>query len=529
MEQATEAAKLKEEEESVKAPPGFQRNTAVEENERRGSHPVGPGFPIDTKADPIEFPRSQSPPNTLPTSNSQSLQASQAEGGKGIPLSATTKEEADENTPSPQSAVKNPERKSGGEPPKSSEAIATSAEGSMPQQSAYSTAEQNQLSSVEPLAEKPEPMALSKNTRGKIQPAPGRELATAPASRKKMPWSIYWQGLVHWAGKATSLDEEKGLKVEPIKSTTQGKEITPRKFNIGGKGTTQGKGTTPLKSRKSSIAGKGATQGQGSDGRGREDGMGRKIAETLLQPMGLWVKTRNLIDNEALPNGIPRITSFIASDSDGLTSIYRRFDKLNVRNLLLLEAKLAALEALQEKLDKEDVKNFQGDLQYNFTMSSTHSSFEWFALLGEGRDVINQDELDSSGRGIALKKAAPCKVRGKDGMVNIHGAGNYVNVSYSGREGKSGIPAFAFREWEKTRKKASENFAENVDDEIAELPEPRREALKEVVLEEDRPYWQNRWEVAQAIQHALKEYRKRPELKLCMPRAYMHRGSSCFA
>ena len=118
----------------------------------------------------------------------------------------------------------------------------------------------------------------------------------------------------------------------------------------------------------------------------------------LLQPVGLWVYTRDFVDDRSLPNGIPRMTAFIASDPDGLTSIYRRFDKLNIRNLLLLEAKLAALETLQDQLDKEDAENLQTDMGFNFAMATTHGSFEYFALLGEGREFDRESRIRLSSR-----------------------------------------------------------------------------------------------------------------------------------
>jgi hypothetical protein len=128
------------------------------------------------------------------------------------------------------------------------------------------------------------------------------------------------------------------------------------------------------------------------------EGFGRRVARMLLQPVGLWVYTRDFVDDRSLPNGIPRMTAFIASDPDGLTSIYRRFDKLNIRNLLLLEAKLAALETLQDQLDKEDAENLQTDMGFNFAMATTHGSFEYFALLGEGREFDRESRIRLSSR-----------------------------------------------------------------------------------------------------------------------------------
>lgn len=47
-------------------------------------------------------------------------------------------------------------------------------------------------------------------------------------------------------------------------------------------------------------------------------------------------------------------SSFIAGDPVKTTLIFRRFDQLVVRNLLFLEARHAALEELQDRLDETD-------------------------------------------------------------------------------------------------------------------------------------------------------------------------------
>ena len=52
--------------------------------------------------------------------------------------------------------------------------------------------------------------------------------------------------------------------------------------------------------------------------------------------------------------GYPSLAAFIASDKDESTAIYRRFDRLSVRNLLLFQSELAELGAQQDSLDEED-------------------------------------------------------------------------------------------------------------------------------------------------------------------------------
>jgi hypothetical protein len=53
-------------------------------------------------------------------------------------------------------------------------------------------------------------------------------------------------------------------------------------------------------------------------------------------------------------NGYASLASFIASDADRSTAIYRRFDRLSARNLLHLQSELEELQELQDQFDKED-------------------------------------------------------------------------------------------------------------------------------------------------------------------------------
>jgi hypothetical protein len=53
-------------------------------------------------------------------------------------------------------------------------------------------------------------------------------------------------------------------------------------------------------------------------------------------------------------NGYASLASFIASDADRGTAIFRRFDRLSARNLLHLQSELEELQELQDQFDKED-------------------------------------------------------------------------------------------------------------------------------------------------------------------------------
>lgn len=63
--------------------------------------------------------------------------------------------------------------------------------------------------------------------------------------------------------------------------------------------------------------------------------------------------------NEDYIDGYPALTDCIASDKDGTTAIYKKFNRLGARNLLLLQSELAELQAQLDVFDREDLT--QGD------------------------------------------------------------------------------------------------------------------------------------------------------------------------
>jgi hypothetical protein len=62
-------------------------------------------------------------------------------------------------------------------------------------------------------------------------------------------------------------------------------------------------------------------------------------------------KGKMMSTNQYYIEGYPSLADFIASDEDRSTYIFKRFDRLAVRNLLHLQSKLAALQARQDELD----------------------------------------------------------------------------------------------------------------------------------------------------------------------------------
>ena len=79
-------------------------------------------------------------------------------------------------------------------------------------------------------------------------------------------------------------------------------------------------------------------------------------------------------------NGFPRVAHKLASDPDKTTTIFRRFDRLSARNLILLEAELAELEERQDRLDEEDRKSSSEEAR------QCHTEWSTFEHLATGRD-----------------------------------------------------------------------------------------------------------------------------------------------
>jgi hypothetical protein len=73
-------------------------------------------------------------------------------------------------------------------------------------------------------------------------------------------------------------------------------------------------------------------------------------------------------------DGFPRVAAKIASDIDKTTTIYRRFDRLSARNILLLQAEIAELECKQDRYDEEDRKQGCGDVAWD-------SQSEWIKFV----------------------------------------------------------------------------------------------------------------------------------------------------
>lgn len=173
------------------------------------------------------------------------------------------------------------------------------------------------------------------------------------------------------------------------------------------------------------------------------------LCRFFLEPLGLWVTQRSLNANGALPNRFPRIADFVTSDPDHLATVYKKFDGPSCRNLLLLEARVAALERFQHQLDDEDITNIQRP-GINFSVTAAPQSFEYFAYLAHKDRNPNESEMPAS---------------------VLHQWGKVM-----------------FEDYEAILEKRHEN-------------DPLLSSLRD-------NYFETRWDVAKALQVALKEYRR---------------------
>lgn len=62
---------------------------------------------------------------------------------------------------------------------------------------------------------------------------------------------------------------------------------------------------------------------------------------------------------QAYIDGFPALASFIASDPDRSTFIYKRFDRLAARNLLILQDELAEMQSQLDNFDREDWATYE--------------------------------------------------------------------------------------------------------------------------------------------------------------------------
>jgi len=218
--------------------------------------------------------------------------------------------------------------------------------------------------------------------------------------------------------------------------------------------------------------------------------IGRWMARHLLKPFGLWVHTRNLKAPYALVNGFPRVTDFIMSDPDHLVSVFKRFDALTVRNLLRLEARVAALEALQQRLDDEDRENLSKN-PVDFALTVMNMSYEYAAVLSQvGVSLPTQDEVEQK-----IKAGNPSVEEAKALKKK---AAEAIPETPAG-----GIPRYAHLAWKADMEEEELTWVEK------QKPNRLGPGVGDKSYKKGKPdYFRTRWIIANEIEKALKEYRK---------------------
>jgi hypothetical protein len=163
---------------------------------------------------------------------------------------------------------------------------------------------------------------------------------------------------------------------------------------------------------------------------------------------------QNAVNNA--PDGIPRTAVFLALDKDMSTMIFRRFHQLSTRNLLFLEGRVAGLQRYQRRLDHDNNRGQPGDI------IEANKSWEDFALLGTG----------------------------------------------GGSRDGTNIPSLALTQWLDSRSARNRWPAHTT----LSLPNDKcglAEQAKCLGIENDTlQKIQDKWDIALAVQDALKEYRK---------------------
>lgn len=99
-------------------------------------------------------------------------------------------------------------------------------------------------------------------------------------------------------------------------------------------------------------------------------------------------------------DGFPSLANFIASDRDGTSTIFKRFNRLAARNLLTLQSELAELQAQLDEYDCEDREAGADALQSlrNWEDYKTRNDKESdrIKLLGKIRETLKEYSMLSN-------------------------------------------------------------------------------------------------------------------------------------
>lgn len=256
-----------------------------------------------------------------------------------------------------------------------------------------------------------------------------------------------------------------------------------------------------------------------------------------------------------LLEGFPQTSSFIAKDPAKTTVIFRRFDQLAVRNLLHLEARLAALESLQKAYDRDDVE-FNND---NEPITTAARSWEDFAVIGTFKPREESTKRprtpgDDSPHNLPEESTKRPRTPGHDNPHKIT-----RRPWTPGHDSPHNLPESVLERWRIKRAKFVEQYKETAhqrtetietstmdikdvyDDSVREecavknnTFELAAKAANEAKILYDNPLGcgpctlaliRSRWELSATIETSLKEYRTYESIPLGLTELTQYRGS----
>ncbi len=218
-------------------------------------------------------------------------------------------------------------------------------------------------------------------------------------------------------------------------------------------------------------------------------------AQPAQQHQPKWWETSGQDPWEGL-GGIPRTAKFFASDKEWTVLVFRRFHEASLRSLLNLEARVAALTALQATLDYQDRDRVTTDSdvfeEKEDELLTVQRSWEDFAVIG-------------SKYGKGVRASLP---------RSVIKTWNKIRTSRR-NEPSDAIAVSAIISPKEEDKKPAK---------VAEPPASKPAKSAESTAARDELDIRLRWEVAVTLEQSLKDYRKPASTYLDLPLSVANLG-----
>ena len=91
---------------------------------------------------------------------------------------------------------------------------------------------------------------------------------------------------------------------------------------------------------------------------------------------------------EQYPDGYSKFATFLTADPDKSTTIFRRFDRINARNLLVLESEIAELEARLDRIEMEGGGRDFLASERSWEMLNYQANMEKGKIGDEAREIV---------------------------------------------------------------------------------------------------------------------------------------------